>query len=63
VPTVLKSGSLNLLELSGPVQTVMGLLYLFVFFTLCILEKVLYTMIHTNNEEVYEIPISSYTNQ
>jgi hypothetical protein len=27
VPTVLKSGSLNLLELSGPV---MGLLYLFI---------------------------------
>jgi len=30
---------------------------------ICIFEHILYTMIHTNNEEGYEIPISSYTNQ
>jgi hypothetical protein len=32
-------------------------------YVICITEQVLYTVIHTNNEERYEIPISSYTNQ
>jgi len=30
---------------------------------ICIFEYVLYTMIHTNNEEGYKIPTSSYANQ
>jgi hypothetical protein len=36
VPIVLKSGSLNFLEPSGPVKTVMRLIYLLLFHTACI---------------------------
>jgi hypothetical protein len=61
VPIVLKSGSLNLLEPSGPVKAVMGLLYLFYSWAVALIEFLAISVTHTHTHTHTHAHIYIYT--